>query len=442
MEERRASDLERAAGPVTTDRERPSPAGSRSKSKPRSNQRTKSSSPSAAPSSAKRSVGAGVAARQLAAEALLRIERDGAFANIVLSPLLDSSALEQRDKGFVTELVYGTTRMRRSCDWLVDRFLPDPERIDLVARTWLRLGAFQLAFLGTPAHAAVSATVESAPKKIAGLCNAVLRKVATSLPVEWPSDAVRLSQPDWIMRRLETDLGVERAVGALEAMNEPAVVTTRADGYIQDEGSQLVAEAVGVLPGDFVLDMCAAPGGKATAMVGEGAVVVAADIRHSRLTLLSSNRDQLDISPTDMKIVGADGSMPPFRPASFDRVLLDAPCSGLGALRRRPDARWRITQDSIDALVVLQRRLFMEALALVRPGGELTYSVCTITAAETVELDEWSAVTFPNLIARPLTTAPWTRTGRGSILLPQDAGTDGMYVLRLGVLEEMEGVQP
>ncbi len=374
---------------------------------------------------------AGVAARQLAAEALLRIERDGAYANIVLSPLLDSSRLEQRDKGFVTELVYGTTRMRRSCDWLVDRFLPDPERVDLVARTWLRLGAFQLAFLGTPPHAAVSATVEAAPKKISGLCNAVLRKVATSLPVVWPSDEVRLSQPDWLVARLSGDLGRERALAALEAMNEAASVTTRDDGYIQDEGSQLVAAAVDAEPGDLILDMCAAPGGKATALVSEGAIVVAADMRPSRLTLLSTNRDRLDISSTDMHIVGADGTSPPFRSNSFDRVLLDAPCSGLGALRRRPDARWRITQSDIDTLVEIQRRLFAQAVELVRPGGEVVYSVCTLTSAETLGLDEWAAKNYPHLVARPLETDPWTTLGRGAILLPQDEGTDGMYILRL-----------
>ena len=374
---------------------------------------------------------AGVAARQLAAEALLRIERDGAYANIVLSPLLDSSGLEQRDKGFVTELVYGTTRMRRSCDWLVDRFLPDPERVDLVARTWLRLGAFQLAFLGTPPHAAVSATVEAAPKKISGLCNAVLRKVATSLPVVWPSDEVRLSQPDWLVARLSEDLGRERALAALEAMNEAASVTTRDDGYIQDEGSQLVAAAVDAEPGDLILDMCAAPGGKATALVSEGAIVVAADMRPSRLTLLSTNRDRLDISSTDMHIVGADGTSPPFRSNSFDRVLLDAPCSGLGALRRRPDARWRITQSDIDTLVEIQRRLFAQAVELVRPGGEVVYSVCTLTSAETLGLDEWAAKNYPHLVARPLEITPWTPLGRGAILLPQDEGTDGMYILRL-----------
>jgi 16S rRNA (cytosine967-C5)-methyltransferase len=384
---------------------------------------------------------AGVAARQLAVEALLRIERDGAYANIVLSPLLDSSGLEQRDKGFVTELVYGTTRMRRSCDWLVDRFLPDPERVDLAARTWLRLGAFQLAFLGTPPHAAVSATVEAAPKKISGLCNAVLRKVATSLPVVWPSDEVRLSQPDWLVARLSEDLGRERALAALEAMNEAASVTTRDDGYIQDEGSQLVAAAVDAEPGDLVLDMCAAPGGKATALVSDGAIVVAADMRPSRLTLLLTNRDRLDISSTDMHIVGADGTSPPFRSNSFDRVLLDSPCSGLGALRRRPDARWRITQNDIDTLFEIQRRLFAQAVDLVRPGGEVVYSVCTITSAETLGLDEWVAENYPELIARPLEAAPWTPLGRGAILLPQDEGTDGMYILRLQVPGDEEVVK-
>lgn len=376
---------------------------------------------------------AGVAARQLAAEALLRIERDGAYANIVLSPILRKSALEQRDRGFVTELVYGTTRMRRSCDWLVDRFLPDPDRIDLTARTWLRLGAFQLAFLGTPPHAAVSATVEAAPKKISGLCNAVLRKVATSLPVDWPNDSIRLSQPEWIVKRLIEDLGSDDAIAALESMNEAAVVTTRDDGYIQDEGSQLVAAAVEAMPGDRVLDMCAAPGGKATALVSCGATVVAADMRQSRLSLLETNRERLDIDARDMQIVGADGTAAPFRPSTFDRVLLDAPCSGLGALRRRPDARWRISQNDIDELVEVQRQLVTEAIALVRPGGELTYSVCTITAAETVGLDEWVAQRFPELIARPLLSAPWSPLGRGALLLPQIAGTDGMYILRLGV---------
>ena len=134
-----------------------------------------------------------------------------------------------------------------------------------------------------------------------------------------------------------------------------------------------------------------------------------------------------------MPIVAADGAAPPFRTQSFDRVLLDAPCSGLGALRRRPDARWRIVQRDIDELVKIQRQLFRQALALVRPGGELVYSVCTITTSETSGFDEWAAQEFPQLVARPLHDAPWTALGRGALLLPQDAGTDGMYILRLSV---------
>ena len=374
---------------------------------------------------------AGVAARQLAVDALIRIDADGAYANLAVPALLQRSDLETRDRGFVTELVYGTTRMQRACDWLVDRFLPDPERIDVTARAWLRLGAFQLAFLDTPPHAAVGATVEAAPRKISGLCNAVLRKVATSLPVEWPSDVVRLSEPDWIFDRLVTDLGSEAGLGAMEAMNRSATSTTRDDGYVQDLASQWVAEAVGAGPGDLVLDMCAAPGGKATAIASTGARVVAADMRETRVGLVADNAARLDLSPSRFAVLVADGMASPFRPGTFDRVLLDAPCSGLGALRRRPDARWRINPGDIDTLCALQKELLGAALELVKPGGEVTYSVCTLTRAESVAMDEWLAETRPDVEALAAPGGAWTPTGRGALLLPQTEGTDGMYVLRL-----------
>jgi 16S rRNA (cytosine967-C5)-methyltransferase len=374
---------------------------------------------------------AGVAARQVAADALARIERDGAYANLTLSPLLERSGLDDRDRAFVTELVYGTTRMRRSCDWLVDRFLPDPERVDLTARTWLRLGAFQLQFLDTPPHAAVGATVEAAPKKLKGLCNAVLRKVAAARPVEWPEPAVRLSQPDWIIDRLVADLGEAEAVEALEAMNRPATVTMRADGYVQDLASQWVADAVAVEPGDRVLDVCAAPGGKATRMASDAAFVVAADVRPGRAGLVAANARSLDLGSDRLGCIVADGCAPPLRTGSFDKVLIDAPCSGLGALRRRPDARWRIGPDDVTSLAALQRRLLEATVPLVRPGGELVYSVCTLTAAESVAVDDWLAETHPELVELPPPADPWRPAGRGALLLPQAAGTDGMFLLRL-----------
>ena len=374
---------------------------------------------------------AGADARRLAVEALERIERDGAYANIVLPAMLERSALESRDRAFVTELVYGTTRMRRACDWLVDRFLADPERIDVSARNWLRLGAFQLVFMGTPPHAAVGATVGAAPRRISGLCNAVLRRVADSMPVEWPSDAVRVSQPDWIVAQLVHDLGHDDAIAAFEAMNESAAVTMRADGYIQDEGSSRVADAVGAEPGELVLDVCAAPGGKATALAATGAHVIAADVRPSRVGLIATNAGRLGLEPSELSIVTADGMRPPFRAQSFDRVLLDAPCSGLGSLRRRADARWRIAPDDVESLVLVQRLLLDAAAELVRPGGVLVYSVCTLTSAETSGIDEWLGENHPEFDAIDPPATPWRASGRGAVLLPQTAGTDGMYLLRL-----------
>ncbi len=400
---------------------------------------SKGAAPSKGPGGPKSPAAAGVAARRLAVDALVRIDAEGAYANLTLPTMLARSSLDQRDRAFVTELVYGTTRMRRSCDWLVDRFLPDPERIDTNTRAWLRIGAFQLAFLDTPAHAAVGATVEAAPRRISGLCNAVLRKVSTSLPVTWPSDRVRLSQPDWIVDLLIADLGEEVALAALEAMNRSAGATVRADGYVQDLASQWVVDAAEVTIGDLVLDMCAAPGGKATALAAAGARVVAADIRPSRVGLIADNARRLSLAADSFMVLAADGVSPPLRAGVFDKVLLDAPCSGLGALRRRPDARWRITPDDIEVLAQLQRQLLGSAITLVRPGGDLIFSVCTLSRAESLDIDDWLLAEHPDLVAVDPPGGPWTPLGRGAILLPHSADTDGMYLLRLRVPESSGG---
>jgi 16S rRNA (cytosine967-C5)-methyltransferase len=127
--------------------------------------------------------------------------------------------------------------------------------------------------------------------------------------------------------------------------------------------------------------------------------------------------------------VVADGTVPPWRPGRFDRVLVDAPCSGLGVLRRRPDARWRVQPEDVPRLADLQRRLLAAALPLVRPGGVLVYSVCTLTGEETRGIDGWLARTAPAVLPLPPPGTPWRPAGRGALLLPQAAGTDGMYVL-------------
>lgn len=371
----------------------------------------------------------GVAARRLALEVLARVEDDGAYANLVLSPALDRSELGPTDRGFVTDLVYGTLRRQRSLDHLVDRFLVTPP--PPAARRALRLGAYQLSLRDDiPAYAAVSATVDAAPKRFRGLVNAVLRKVADA-PVEFPDDAVEWSYPDWVVDLLRTDLGEEAAASALLAMNEPAEVTVRADGYTQDAGSQMVAALVGAEAGETVFDLCAAPGGKATALAASGARVVAADLQAQRVGLIRRNVERLGAD--GVHPVVADAAQPPFREGVADRVLLDAPCSGLGVLRRRPDARWRLEEPSVERLAALQRRLIDAAIPLVRPGGVLVYSVCTLSHAESIGVDEHVAATRPDLVPLEVPEAPWRPWGRGAILLPQAAGTDGMFVVRYRV---------
>jgi 16S rRNA (cytosine967-C5)-methyltransferase len=360
-------------------------------------------------------------ARRLAWDALRRIDDGGAYANLVLGPMLDRSGLSDLDRRFATELVYGTTRMRRACDALVDRFVTSPP--DAATRSLLRLGAYQLQFAGVAPHAAVSETVALAPKRVRGFVNAVLRRVADTAMV-WPSEAARLSYPDWIMETLVTELGADDAQAAMERMNAPAPVSVRADGYVQDRSSQWVAAAVDCVAGERVLDACSAPGGKSTAMAASGALVTAADIRPHRAELVASNAARLGL---DIRTIVADATTPPFGPSAFDAVLIDAPCSGLGALRRRPDARWRIAPRDVDDLVALQRRILDASAPLVRPGGRLVYSVCTLTAAESIdhpvppgfEVDE-----------RPPPEGEWRRYGHGWRVLPQDADTDGMVLIR------------
>ncbi len=362
------------------------------------------------------------AARRLALEALHRID-DGAYANLVTPALLERSRLTTRDRNFVTAIAYGATRMRRALDHLVDRHALRPT--DDEVRRVLRLGTFELAYLRTPPHAAVSQAVSLAPERARGFTNAVLRKVAADVDagLKWPDLATELSYPDWVLEALTDALGDDHAVAALRQMDEPAQATERDDGYTQDLASQWVVEQVAALPGERILDLCAAPGGKATLLAANGAVVTAADISPRRSALVAENAERVGAELAG--VVAADGLAAPFRPRSFDRVLVDAPCSGLGVLRRRPDARWRIQPSDVEELADLQRRLLTAAGRLVRPGGVLAYSVCTLTVEETIGVD------LPRFQALPPPGHPWEPWGRGARLVPHAAGTDGMFLLQL-----------
>ncbi|KAA0236357.1 MAG: hypothetical protein EDR02_00895 [Actinobacteria bacterium] len=375
-------------------------------------------------------------ARAVARDVLLRVDRDGAYANLALAAALSRTDLSVRDRRFATEIVYGVTRMRRACDFLIARFVT--RELDPAVRATLRMGAFQLQFMRVPAHAAVAETVAVAPGRARGLVNAVLRRVSEA-PVNWPDDATRLSYPDWVLDRLVSDLGAESARRALEAMNRPGKASVRADGYIQDRSSTWVADLVGCRPHERVLDMCAAPGGKASWMARGGATVVANELHTSRARQLQGNSRRLDAG---LLVVNGDGACPPFARACFDRILVDAPCTGLGTLGSRPDARWRIDPPAVDRLVAVQQQLVDRAITLLRQGGTLVYSVCTLTKAESLGIDDHLARTHTGLVPLDGPAEPWRPWGRGSILLPQAAGTQGMALFRYQATGGVRGHEP
>ncbi|HEX4490612.1 MAG TPA: 16S rRNA (cytosine(967)-C(5))-methyltransferase RsmB [Acidimicrobiia bacterium] len=427
-------------------------------------------------------------ARSIALHALQRVEH-GAYANLALPELLRDSGLDARDRAFATDLVYGTVRKRRALDHLLAPRSSQPLlKLESRVLAALRIGAYQLVE-GVPAHAAVSETVAAVQPRARGYVNGVLRAVARAGP-PWPWPAgdgvealgVRYSQPDWIVELLVSQFGSETAVAVLETSDTPPAVTLRVnpmratpadvarplrdagarveagrllpDALVvtgvgdvgaldavrngratpQDEASQAVAQLVAreLRDGARVLDVAAAPGGKSTAIAEwtrDHVLVVAADLHRARVGRIKEAAQRLRLG--SVAPLAADGRALPVPAEAFDAVLVDAPCSGLGALRRRPDARWRIQPADVETLAAIQRDLLASAIAAVAPGGRLVYAVCTYAAAETLGVDEWLAATHPELAPLPPPGSPWRAHGRGALLLPSDAGTDGMFVLHL-----------
>jgi 16S rRNA (cytosine967-C5)-methyltransferase len=424
--------------------------------------------------------------RAVAVDALVRVEA-GAYSHILVPELLRKQPLEARDRAFVTDLVYGTLRMQRALDHLLARVSARPlASLDPGVRAALRVGAYQL-FTGTSPHAAVGETVGVVAERARGFANGVLRSLARLGP-PWPLPAgddvaaigVRTSHPDWIVQTFVDELGRDAALATLALDNEPPAITLRVnpmratpadvaaelrthgvevgDGPLapgallvrhtgdlgaleavrtgrvspQDQASQAVVAALDPQPGERVLDVAAAPGGKAVAaaecMRDEG-LVVATDVHPARVRTIARAAGRLGLDAVEP--LAADGRNLPVRDAAFDRALLDAPCSGLGVLRRRPDARWRVQPRDIVQLAALQRALLVSAARAVRPGGRLVYSVCTLTRLETLGVDAFAASELPEFVACDPPGEPWRPHGRGALLVPSAAGTDGMFVLVL-----------
>ena len=409
-------------------------------------------------------------ARTVAFRVLRRVFEEGAYADRALRS--ESAGLDDRDRALARRLAYGAVQRKRTLDHAIETLAKRPIRkLDPPVVAALRLGAYQVAFMdGVPRYAAVNESVElvrrAGLERAVSFANAVMRRLAEGARALYeglpdgtaPEAGLRHSYPDWIAETWWSVFGADEARALMAAQNEepetavrlvrgtidgrpdPAIpgawVVDRVDEQALAEGriwpqsraSQLVGLVVGSQTGERTLDLCAAPGGKATMLAGE---VDAVEVDEARASALRDTAARL--RATNVRVVHADGRALPPELDGYDRVLVDAPCSGLGVLASRPDLRWRATP-----LPELQLALLRAAIERTRTGGTVVYSVCTINAAESEDVvDTLVAEKAVRVDASLGDEWPQYRhRARPAFLqtLPHLHGTSGFFVARLIVV--------
>ncbi len=329
----------------------------------------------------------------------------GGYASDLLAAR--AAALDSRDAGLASEIVLGVLRHRGQLDYLIEHYSGKAAgRLDDAVRQALRMGIYQLRYLDRiPAHAAVSESVElikRAKKRSAtGFANAVLRKVNRE-PVAWPERAAELSHPAWLLERWDRQYGVETAAAIARASLEvPETFVNIETARIQDIGAQSIVPLLRLAPGQSLLDLCAAPGNKTAQAIAAGARTVACDIHFRRLALLK---------PLSPGLVVVDGTQPlPFR-HRFDRILIDAPCSGTGTLAHNPEIKWRLKENDLLDLQARQSALLKQGLKALAPGGVLVYSTCSL---EHEENEDVIATVPAPLVAETMRRLPGRDPGDG-----------------------------
>jgi len=353
-----------------------------------------------------------------------------------------ADGLDERDRAFAMQVAYGTVQRVRPLDYAIESLgRRRVRKLDPPVRAALRLGAYQLGYLASvPAHAAANESVElvreAGLERAVAFTNAVMRRLGegiaellAGLGEDTPAAAaLKHSYPDWVAEAWWRELGANDARALMRAQNEsPERVLREPTGGLlapwpQSRGSQLAGSAVGARPGERILDLCAAPGGKATQLVAAGAEVVAVEKHAGRARELEENAARLG---APLRVVNADALELPDDLAGFDRVLVDAPCSGLGVLNSRPDLRWRATP-----LVELQLGLLRVATERVRAGGAITYSVCTIHRPENEDVVDALGLPVEDLGAEfPDFRHP--RRPELLLTLPHVHWTSGFFIARL-----------
>lgn len=417
-------------------------------------------------------------ARRAAYDVLREVEA-GAFSSVLLAA--DKSELKPADQALLHELVLGVLRWQLWLDKLIEHYAKrGVDSLDLPVRLALRLGLYQLRFLTrVPASAAVNEAVNlvhsARVSSAASFVNAVLRRAiregeydpASQIADPVEKLAVETSHPRWLIERWTRSFGIAEAEALARANNRVPPTALRlvrgdfadfenqliaaggqvesskvaedawrvsgatsllrelaAQGviYLQDEASQLVAQTVEVQPGERVLDLCAAPGGKTTLIAqraGKTALIVASDLSEKRLEIILKMSALQNLN--SIKSLLLDAAQPlPFANSTFDRILLDAPCTGTGTLRRNPEIRWRISESDIKTLATLQKLFLTNAARVLKPGGQLVYSTCS------VETDENESV-----IREFVQDNPWFSVAKTTRTWPHRDGTDGFFIASL-----------
>lgn len=431
--------------------------------------------------------------RDAALTILLAVDRQQAYSNLLLHQTIERYKIDAKDRGLLTEITYGTLQYKMTLDYYLEPYVRG--KLDDWVRWLLRLSLYQIAFLTKiPDHAAVNEAVEIAKHRarhrgISATVNGILRSIlrdglrdTTTIDNDTERLAIETSHPQWLVRRYIDGFGLEKTSDILFENNLPPIQTVRVNTTkatvdealrslwddqfavkrstvvpeclhiiegqaarstafkeglitIQDESSMLPAYALEVKPGMRVLDMCAAPGGKTTHIaekMNNQGELIATDLHPHKIKLIQQNADRLDLSIIQPRVLDGREAHSIFDKESFDRILVDAPCSGLGVIRRKPDIKYTKKEADFESLQKIQLQLLNTAYTLLKNEGKMVYSTCTIDKMENNGTVEIFLRTHPDMELSPVKNVPEAlhalKTEGMMQVFPQDFGSDGFFV--------------
>lgn len=440
--------------------------------------------------------------REVAFEVLLKIENEEAYSNLLVNSVIKQRTVNEKDIGLFTEIVYGTVQRKKTLDFFLTQFLlKKVKKKDEWVLTLLRMSLYQMVYLERiPDRAIIYEAVQIAKKRghrgLASMVNGILRNVQRKgLPAfdtiqdKVEQLSVTYSHPTWLVAQWIKQYGMDTTKNICEANLERPHVTARVNAIetsvaevierletegvlaqqgklsidaievrdgnlfetdvfkrglvtVQDESSMLVGRAVNPQKGEIVLDCCAAPGGKTThlaELMNDEGEIIALDIHEHKVSLIEQQIERLQLSNVKTQVLDAREAYRNFPNESFDRILVDAPCTGFGVLRRKPDIKWTKTEQDVVEMSRIQQQILDSVAPLLKKGGTLIYSTCTIEARENEQIihtflkKHTDFIRDDRLCERlPKKLSPYSEAERGEVqILPHYFQSDGFFIAAL-----------